>query len=83
MATTGKFKELKDFKKFLLSKEKFDLEDFWKLFSLYIDSIWYYHFKNKLKWIKSDEDIDVKLQGVFEMYSSMKIIIDEDNQKKS
>lgn len=77
MATKKGFAELDSFKKLLLSKEKFDVEEISELLKLYIESVWFYHFKLKLKWKAADDLIDTKLKWIYEMDASMKVIINE------
>jgi len=81
MKATKWFSKLEDFKKFILSKDKFEIEDFEEIFRLYIDSVWYFHFKEKIKWKASDELIDTKLRWVYEMYTSIKWIIEDKSNK--
>jgi len=76
------FSDLKDFKDFLLSKSKFTLEDIAELFKIYIQSVWFFHFKKKISWSKYDEDIDLKLRWIYELNKSIQTIIEENDKIK-
>jgi len=77
------FIDLKDVKDLIISKSSFSIEDISDMLKMYIEAVWFFHFKNKMQSKKYDEDIDTKLKWVYECNNSIIGIINDLNKPKS